>query len=80
MSGPKGLRMVEMEEVIQDPINGLDDTEAGRRTLEPKAKRDLLTEAHRDYEQVARRHRIPELDFQAPLLGAVMSIRHESSF
>ena len=37
----------------------------------------MLTRAHLYFEQVARRHRIPEEDFRTPLDDAVAAMLHE---
>ncbi len=74
MGESAGTGEIDTREVIRDLINWMDYTDAGWRCLEPGAKRTLLTRAHRYFEQVARRHRIPEADFQPPLRDAVESI------
>ena len=58
-------------------MNWMDGTDAGWRALEPTAMRELLTRAHLYFEQVARRHRIPESDFRTPLDYAVEAVLRE---
>ncbi len=72
-----GTGEIDTREVVRDLINWMDYTDAGWRGLEPWARRDLLARARLYFEQVARRHRIPEADFQPPLRDAVESILGE---
>ncbi len=72
-----GTEEIDTREVVRDLINWMDHTDAGWRDLEPGARRDLLARARVYFEQVARRHRIPEADFQPPLRDAVESILSE---
>jgi hypothetical protein len=74
MGESSGTGEVDTKEVRRDLINWMDYTEAGWRGLEPGARRDLLARARSYFEQVARRHRIPEKDFQPPLRDTVESI------
>jgi hypothetical protein len=69
-----GTGEIDTREVVRDLINWMDYTDAGWRGREPGARRDLLARARLYFEQVARRHRIPEPDFQPPLRDAVESI------
>jgi hypothetical protein len=74
---PRGTGGIDTREVIRDLINWMDYTDASWRSLEAGARRDLLVRARIHFEQVARRHRIPETDFQPPLRDAVESIHGE---
>jgi hypothetical protein len=77
MGESSGTGEVDTKEVRRDLINWMDYTDAGSCSLEPGARRDLLARARVYFEQVARRHRIPEADFQPPLRDAVESILRE---
>ena len=77
MGESSGTGEVDTKEVRRDLINWMDYTEAGWRTLEAGARRDLLARARLYFEQVARRHRIPETDFQPPFTDAVESVLRE---
>ncbi len=72
-----GTGEIDTREVVRDLVNWMDYTEAGWRSLEPETIRALLTRARVYFDQVARRHRIPEGDFQPPLRDAVESILRE---
>lgn len=66
--------MIDAREVVRDLTNWLDYTEPGWRTLEPGAKRELVARARRSFEEVARRHCIPDPDFLPPLSEAEQTI------
>ena len=71
------LKKIDTWEVVRDLVNWMDGTDPGWRALEPTARRELLTRAHLYFEQVARRHRIPEEHFRTPLDDAVATVLHE---
>ncbi len=77
MGESRGTGEIDTREVVRDLVNWMDYTEARWRGLEPETIRTLLTRARVYFEQVARRHRIPEKDFQPPLRDAVESILRE---
>jgi hypothetical protein len=77
MGDSSDIRMIDSREVIRDLINWMDYTDAGWRSLEPMAIRELLNGAHHYFEQVARSHRIPESDFRTPLDDAMEAVLRE---
>ena len=71
------LKKIDTGEVVRDLVNWMDGTDPGWRALEPIARWELLTLAYLYFEQVARRHRIPEQDFRTPLDDALAAVLRE---
>ena len=71
------LKEIDTREVIRDLMNWMDGTDAGWRSLEPTERRELLGRAYLYFEEVARRHHIPESDFRTPLSAAVEAVLRE---
>ncbi len=71
------LREIDTREVIRGLVNWMDGTDAGWRNLEPMERRELLGRAQHYFEEVSRRHRLPESDFRTPLDDAVEAVLRE---
>ncbi len=71
------LKKIDTREVVRDLINWMDGADAGSRSPGSVVRRGLLSRAHLYFEEVSRRHGIPESDFMTPPDAAVEAVLRE---